>query len=49
MTKKTRKKATGKKKKYTCRSCGLVVSVDTACGCLDTCDITCCGEQMAAK
>ena len=43
----------GKKKvnqgnRYACDVCGLVVSVDEACGCVDACDIICCGEQMTA-
>ena len=31
-----------------CEVCGLVVSVDDACGCA-ACDIICCGTQMQAK
>ncbi|HEX2966196.1 MAG TPA: hypothetical protein VHO84_10435 [Syntrophorhabdaceae bacterium] len=34
--------------KYACDICGLVVSVDTACGC-DEVDLLCCGEPMAAR
>jgi hypothetical protein len=33
---------------YSCEVCGLVVSVDEACGCVDACDIVCCGQQMKA-
>ena len=52
--KKATKKATGKvsKKKvkkgdvYKCGVCGLVVTVDETCGCVDTCDIICCEKQM---
>ncbi len=48
--KKTAKKAVkGKIKKgdkYACDVCGIAVSVDDVCGCVDTCDIVCCGEQM---
>ncbi len=45
---------TGKEKakageQYSCEVCGLVVSVDEACGCVETCDIVCCGEQMKAE
>lgn len=41
------KKAVMKKgSKYACRHCGLVVAVNTVCGCVDFCDIICCGEQM---
>ena len=44
----------GKKKvkpgdQYSCEVCGLVVSVDEACGCVETCDIICCGEEMKAR
>lgn len=42
---KTIKKGT----KYMCGECGLVVTVDEVCGCIDVCDIMCCGEQMARK
>jgi hypothetical protein len=34
---------------YKCSVCGLVVSVDEACGCVDTCDIICCEKQMKKK
>jgi hypothetical protein len=51
--KKTLKKTSPKKQKdlkagsgYECRVCGLAVTVDTVCGCVDYCDIICCGEQM---
>ena len=43
----TKKVARGSK--YECDVCGLVVSVDETCGCVDTCDIICCGEQMKTK
>jgi hypothetical protein len=32
--------------RYGCDVCGLSVSVDEICGCVDFCDIICCGEQM---
>ena len=32
--------------KLTCRTCGLIVVVDTACGCAEACDIVCCEQQM---
>ena len=35
--------------KYACEVCGLVVSVDEACGCVDACDIVCCGTPMRKK
>ncbi len=31
---------------YECYTCGLAVTVDEVCGCVDYCDIICCGEQM---
>jgi hypothetical protein len=44
------KKAAAKKiakgASYSCEVCGLVVSVDTACGCIEACDIICCSEPM---
>ena len=48
------KKAPAKKKvakgdAYTCEVCGLIVSVDTACCCVDACDIICCGKPMKKK
>ena len=33
---------------YSCEVCGLVVSVDETCGCVDACDIICCGQEMEA-
>ena len=50
MTKKHVKK-TGKAKKarYSCEACGLLITVDNVCGCVDACDIVCCGESMKAK
>jgi hypothetical protein len=35
--------------KYSCAVCGMVVTVDEVCGCMDVCDIICCGTQMAPK
>ena len=34
---------------YKCSVCGLVVSVDETCGCVETCDIICCDTQMKKK
>lgn len=34
---------------YVCAVCGLSVTVDEECGCIDTCDIICCGQQMEPK
>ena len=50
----TVKKSTAKKKvsrgdSYECGVCGLVVTVDEACGCVEACDIICCGKPMKAK
>ena len=44
-----RGKKTSKGDQYSCQVCGLVVSVDETCGCVDTCDIICCGEEMKAR
>jgi hypothetical protein len=47
----TRKKAANKMAKgqsYSCDVCGLVVTVDEVCGCVDVCDIVCCGKPMQA-
>lgn len=51
MVKKSRKGTTKGKKgsRYSCNVCGLMVSVDNICGCVDTCDIICCGEEMRPK
>ena len=40
------KQKTAKGDGYTCEVCGLAVTVDTACGCADVCDIICCGQPM---
>jgi len=45
---KTGNKKVSPKERYSCEVCGLVVSVDEVCGCVDTCDIICCGQQMKA-
>jgi hypothetical protein len=46
----TAKKKTMKKgSKYACSTCGLVVSVDEVCGCVDACEIICCGKPMKSK
>jgi hypothetical protein len=34
---------------YKCRVCGLAVTVDEVCGCVDTCDIICCETQMKPR
>ena len=35
--------------KYVCEECGLIVTVDEMCDCVDVCDIICCGEPMTFK
>jgi predicted RNA-binding protein with PUA domain len=45
----TAKKKVGKDDSYVCEACGLVVSVDEVCGCVDVCDIICCGQPMKRK
>lgn len=50
----TAQKATLKKKiakgaSYACEVCGLAVTVDEVCGCVDVCDIVCCGKPMKEK
>ena len=52
-TKTTAKKTAPKKQKelksgshYECGVCGLAVTVDEVCGCVDFCDIICSGQQM---
>jgi hypothetical protein len=51
--KRTTKKASAKKIKkgdtYSCGVCGVAVRIDEACGCVDMCDIICCGTQMKPK
>ena len=34
---------------YKCSVCGLVVSVDETCGCVQKCDIVCCDTPMKKK
>jgi len=45
---KTAMKKMAKGQSYSCSMCGLVVTVDEVCGCVDVCDIVCCGEPMRA-
>ncbi len=44
-----KKTGTSKGSKYTCNECGIVVTVDEVCNCVDVCDLICCGEQMQPK
>lgn len=48
MAKKALKKAQKNNKgaRYSCSVCGLAVTMDTDCGCVDSCDIICCGKDM---
>ena len=32
--------------RYSCSVCGLIVAVDTACNCVDVCDLVCCSKPM---
>ena len=49
--KKTAKMTTGMREgsKYICGDCGLIVTVDTACGCAETAHIICCEKPMRMK
>jgi hypothetical protein len=42
-------KSMKKSEKWVCGECGLVVTVDETCGCVDVCDIMCCGKAMKQK
>lgn len=44
-----KKKTLKKDDKLVCQLCGLVVSVDNVCGCVDVCDLICCGKEMKPK
>jgi rubrerythrin len=43
------KKKVAKGDTYVCGVCGLAVTVDETCGCVDFCDIICCGKQMKPR
>jgi hypothetical protein len=47
--KKVAKRLVKKGDVYKCIVCGLAVTVDEVCGCVDTCDIICCDTQMKPK
>ncbi|MBM4333103.1 MAG: hypothetical protein FJ117_18115 [Deltaproteobacteria bacterium] len=34
---------------YACQVCGLAVTVDEVCGCIEACDIICCQAPMQKK
>jgi len=48
-SKKVSKKAVKKGDAYQCGVCGLAVTVDEECDCVDACDIICCGQEMKPK
>ncbi len=43
------KKKVAKGESYVCGVCGLAVTIDEVCGCVDVCDIICCGKLMKEK
>lgn len=45
----TKNKKIKKNDTLVCSQCGLVVSVDTVCGCVEACDLFCCGKEMKLK
>jgi len=47
--KKTTTKKIKKGARYECSVCGIVVRIDEVCGCVDECDIVCCGKQMKPR
>jgi hypothetical protein len=47
--KKVSQKGVKKGDVYQCGVCGLAVTVDEVCGCVDACDIVCCEKQMKPK
>ena len=47
--KKVTKKSVKKGGAYQCSVCGLAVTVDEVCGCVDACDIICCEKPMKPK
>ncbi len=47
--KKVTKNRVKKGEVYKCSVCGLAVTVDEVCGCVDACDIICCEKPMTAK
>jgi hypothetical protein len=43
---KINKKAVKKGDAYQCGVCGMAVTIDETCGCIDTCDLICCEKPM---
>jgi 3-oxoacyl-ACP reductase-like protein len=48
-TTKAKKAKVAKGEKLYCEACGLVVSIDETCGCVEACDIICCGQNMQPR
>lgn len=46
---KKKKKNVEKKRQMVCKECGLIITVENECECMDSCDVICCGEQMKTK
>ncbi len=49
VAKKVAKRGVKKGDVYQCGVCGLAITVDEVCGCVDTCDIICCEKPMKPK
>ncbi len=49
VARKAAKGAVKKGARYSCTVCGLAVTVDEVCGCIDACDIICCDTRMKPK
>jgi hypothetical protein len=47
--KKVTKKRVNEGDSFKCSVCGLAVTVDEACGCVDYCDIICCEQPMKPR
>ncbi len=45
----TKKAGVKKGNRYSCGVCGLVVTVDTACGCAEAAHLICCERPMRMK
>ncbi|MBI2854985.1 MAG: hypothetical protein HYX87_08745 [Chloroflexi bacterium] len=44
----TTKSKASRGESYSCQTCGLVVTVDETCGCVEAHDIICCDQPMKA-
>jgi hypothetical protein len=49
VVKKAAKKTMKKGEGYQCTVCGLAITIDELCGCVDACDIICCEKPMKTK